>query len=115
MDGSLIGVVVSAGVAVVGPYLVYRSQKRSTTTDAAQKQIDQIQEDRESDRAEFAKASSRFTDRQGRLENRVETLEAMNRISSDYILQLRTHIGNGQPPPPPPFPPELTRGLPGDH
>lgn len=114
MDGSLVGVVVSGAVAVVGPYLVYRSQKRSTTTDAAQKQIDQIQEDRQSDREEFDKASRRFSERQGRLEARVESVETMNRVASDYILQLRHHIAEGQPPPPPPFPPSLTRGMPGD-
>lgn len=114
MNGSLVGVIASALVAVVGPYLVYRSNKRASTTDAAQRQIDQIQEDRTADREEFSRASARFTERQGRLESRIETLEAMNRISSDYILTLRAHIASGTPPPPPPFPAELTRGLPGD-
>ena len=114
MNSALLGTVIAALAGVVGSVLVYRNQRRSVTTDAAQRQIDQIQEDRENDRAEFARASARFTERQGRLEQRVENLEARDRVSSQYILDLRFHISEGHAPPPPPFPAELLKGMTGD-
>lgn len=38
------------------------------------------------------------------LEGRVDRLEARDRIHQDYIVTLRQHILNGQPPPPPEWP-----------
>jgi hypothetical protein len=93
----------------VGYWLVFKVNRRTATTDAAQRQIDQIQEDRSADREQFEKAASRFEERQVRLERRQEQLEAANRISNDYVYVLRAHISEGRPPPPPPFPPEMTR------
>lgn len=55
--------------------------------------IDQYQEDRKNDR------------------ERITALENRERIRDDYILDLRQHIVNENPPPPPPFPPALL----GDH
>jgi hypothetical protein len=59
MDSSVIGSLIAGSVAVVGPYLVYRINRRTATTDAAQKQIDQIQEDREADRKQFNETAAR--------------------------------------------------------
>lgn len=115
MSSALVGTFIAALVAIVGPLLVYRVNKRTATTDAAQRQIDQIQEDRQADRDQFEKATARMDERQGRSEKRIEQLESLGRISSDYILSLRYHIAEGKPPPPPPFPAELTRGMPHDH
>lgn len=109
MDPALVGVVIAGVTAAVGPVLVYRVNKRSTTTDAAQRQIDQIQEDREDDRKQFSMAAARFEERQQRLENRLESMEARERQFSDYILTLRWHIAEQKPPPPPAFPPDLLK------
>jgi hypothetical protein len=114
MDSAVIGSIVAGLAAVSGPVLVYRINRRTTTTDAAQKQIDQIQEDREADRSQFKDTLVKLEARQQRVEERLERSESMQRISSDYILALRFHIAAGKPPPPPPFPAEMTAGMPGD-
>lgn len=114
MSGQWIGSGLAFVAAIVGPWLVYRVNKKSATTDAAQRQIDQIQEDRQADREQFEKAANRFEERQRRLEERLESLESINRISNDYVYVLRAHISEGRPPPPPPFPPEMTRGMAND-
>ena len=114
MSETLIGALISGAVAVVGYLLVFKVNKKTATTDAAQKQIDQIQEDREADRRQFETSAARFEERQQRLERRQEQLEAVNRISNDYVYVLRAHISEGRPPPPPPFPPEMTRGMAND-
>ena len=114
MDGPLIGSIIGVVGAITGPVLIYLTSRRSTTTDNAQNQIDQIQEDREADRKQFNETAAKFEARQARLEQRVEGSESMFRLAMDYILQLRYHITEGKQPPPPPFPPELTRGMPGD-
>jgi outer membrane murein-binding lipoprotein Lpp len=114
MSDTLIGAAISGFVALAGYWLVFKVNRRTATTDAAQKQIDQIQEDRSADREQFEKAASRFEERQVRLERRQEQLEAANRISNDYVYVLRAHISEGRPPPPPPFPPEMTRGMAND-
>jgi septal ring factor EnvC (AmiA/AmiB activator) len=114
MDSSVIGSLIAGSVAVVGPYLVYRINRRTATTDAAQKQIDQIQEDREADRKQFNETAARFDARQQRVEQRLESAESLLRISSDYILALRFHIASGKPPTAAPFPAEMTQGMPGD-
>src|SRR5437764_11895379 len=111
MSDTLIGALISGAVAVVGYLLVFKVNRKSASVDANQRQIDQIQKDREDDRGQFEKAAKRFDERQGRLEDRVEGLEALNRISSDYIVQLRWHIAEGMPPPPPAFPPQLLAPL----
>jgi outer membrane murein-binding lipoprotein Lpp len=114
VSDTLIGAAISGFVALAGYFLVFKVNRRTATTDAAQRQIDQIQEDRTADRDQFEKAAARFEDRQGRLERRLEQLEADNRISNDYVYLLRAHISEGRPPPPPPFPPAMTRGMAGD-
>lgn len=97
----------SAAAAALGYWLVHRVNRKNADTNAAQQQIDQIQEDREADR----KHAERLDARQGRLEQRLELMEGLNRIASDYILGLRWHIAEGKPPPPPAFPPELLAPL----
>jgi outer membrane murein-binding lipoprotein Lpp len=114
MSDTLIGAAISGLVALAGYFLVFKVNRRTATTDAAQRQIDQIQEDRAADRDQFEKAATRFDERQARLEIRLEQLEADNRISNDYVYLLRAHISEGRPPPPPPFPPSMTRGMAGD-
>lgn len=111
MNAGTVVPAVSAVIAIIGPYLVYRINKKTATTDAAQRQIDQIQEDREADRKQFTSATSRMESRQQRLENRIESMESRERQFSDYVLTLRWHIAEGKPPPPPPFPPDLLRPL----
>jgi chromosome segregation ATPase len=114
MSDTLIGALIAGVVALTGYLLVFRVNRKTATTDAAQRQIDQIQEDREADRAQFQKTAARFEERQQRLEARQEQLEAVNRISNDYVYVLRAHISEGRPPPPPPFPPEMTKGMAND-
>jgi hypothetical protein len=109
MSGQTIGVLATAFVALVGPFLVYRINKGNARTDAAQRQIDQIQEDRQADRDQFGKAAERMEERQQRLEARIEGMESRERQFSDYVLTLRWHIAEGKPPPPPPFPPDLLK------
>jgi hypothetical protein len=111
MSDTLIGALIAGVVSFAGYWLVFRVNRKTATTDAAQRQIDQIQEDRQADREQFASAAIKFDERQSRTERRVEQLEAINRISSDYILTLRWHVAEQLPPPPPPFPPELLRHL----
>jgi hypothetical protein len=111
MDSAVIGSIVAGCAAVVGPALVYRMNRRTATTDAAQRQIDQIQEDRTADRSQFKDTVEKLEARQQRVEDRLERSESLMRIASDYVLTLRWHISEGRPPPPPPFPPELTTGL----
>ena len=111
MSDTLIGAAISGFVALAGYFLVFKVNRRTATTDAAQRQIDQIQEDRSADRTQFEKAAAKFEERQGRLETRIESMEARERTFSDYVLTLRWHIAEGQPPPPPPFPPELLKPL----
>lgn len=111
MNAGTVVPVVSAFIAIIGPYLVYKINKKTASTDAAQRQIDQIQEDREADRTQFTAAATRFEARQQRLEQRIEGMESRERQFSDYVLTLRWHIAEGKPPPPPPFPPELLRPL----
>jgi outer membrane murein-binding lipoprotein Lpp len=114
MSDTLIGAAISGFVALAGYWLVFKVNRRTATTDAAQRQIDQIQEDRSADREQFEKAAAKFEERQARLEARVEQQAALFLIASDYVLTLRWHIAEGQPPPPPPFPPEMTRGMAND-
>lgn len=114
MNSALLGTIIAAAAGVVGSVLVYRNQRRSATTDAAQRQIDQIQEDREADRSSFRNTVERMEQRQQRLEQRLESAESLFRLASDYILALRYHIAEGKQPPPPPFPPQLTQGMTGD-
>jgi outer membrane murein-binding lipoprotein Lpp len=111
MSDTLIGALVAGLVSLAGYYLVFKVNRRTATTDAAQRQIDQFQEDRSADREQFEKAAARFELRQGRLETRIELMEARERTFSDYVLTLRWHIAEGQPPPPPPFPAELLKPL----
>lgn len=42
--------------------------------------------------------------------DRIVGLERRERIRDDYIMVLRQHIANGQPPPPPAYPAGLTGG-----
>ena len=44
-----------------------------------------------------------------RLHGRVDRLEKRDRVSTDYMHQLRQHIAEGNPPPPPPWPTELNQ------
>lgn len=106
--------VMAAAIGFFGTWLVQRNQKKANKTTDTQTLIDQIQEERKADREQFAATSERSEARISRLEERVETAEALFRLASDYILNLRYHIAEGKPPPPPPFPAELTRGLGGD-
>jgi hypothetical protein len=78
-------VITAAGAALVG-WFGYLASRRNNRTDAAQKMIDQHQEDI------------------GTLRGRVGQLERTQRIQGDYIGQLRKHIADGEPPPPPPYP-----------
>lgn len=107
MNASAIGAIVAAIIAAAAPIAVYRLNRRTATTDAAQRQIDQIQEDREDDRKQFETAKTRLEARQERLEQRLERMESRERQFSDYVLQLRWHISENLPPPPPVFPPGL--------
>jgi len=93
-QGSLLGGLIGGLFMFGGTWLVQRNAKRATTTDGAQKLIDQLQE-------EGAKKDQRIE----RLEVRVDAL-------TDYVSALRHHIDTGGRPPPPPFPPDL---IPGRH
>jgi hypothetical protein len=108
---AIIGVAITAAASSVGYWLVYRVNRRTATTDAAQQQINGIQQDREDDRKQFGDSMRRMETRQGQLEARLELAEARERLFSDYVLTLRWHIAEEKPPPPPPFPPELLSPL----
>lgn len=112
--GPLLASVVAAVLGYLGVWLVQRNQKKANKTTDTQAIIDQLQEERQSDRENFSTTAKKFEDRQQRLETRLENAEALFRISSDYVLALRYHIAEGHPPPPPPYPAEMTRGLGGD-
>ena len=112
--GPYLASVVVAAIGFFGTWLVQRNQKKANTSTDTQTLIDQMQEDRQADRAQFAETLTRLEERQQRTERRLENAEGLFRIASDYILALRYHISEGKPPPPPVFPIELTKGMPGD-
>lgn len=110
---------------LLGTWFVQRNVRRQTSVDASQRQIDQLQEDREADRrmyadarAEWEREREAFREQHKRMFERVEQLEETQRlliretemrwnVASDYISSLRVAIDERRDPPPPPFPPEL--------
>lgn len=109
MNAAVVASIVVAALGTIGPFLVYRINKGSASTDAHQRELEGLRQDREDDREQFDKAVTKFEARQGRLELRIEQMEARERMFSDHILQLRWHIAEELPPPPPPFPPGLLK------
>ena len=107
-------IIVAAIGASVGWLTVRDSRRRNradaenNTSNAAQKLIDQLQEERLSDRAVHDGAianlrhdtSSRMAD----MESRMGRMEDRERLLLDYVEELRVHISHGKPPPPPPWP-----------
>lgn len=118
---------IPAAFVLVGVWLVQRNVRKQTSVDASQRQIDNLQEDREALYKQFTKASEESARREADLERqqlrsaeRIETLERQQRelrrefdarwsVAADYISELRVHIDERLAPPPPPFPPELRR------
>lgn len=78
-----------AGLLIGGGALAAWVQRRVRPVDPLSVLIDQVQEERAEDR------------------KRIEKLERTQRITIDYVHNLRQHIVEGKPPPPPQWPPEL--------
>ena len=115
---------IPAGFLFAGTWLVQRGVKRSTSTDATQRLIDQYQEDRDADRKQFTEARAEFVQEKESMQAQIDRawarIEAMEvrerarareqdmreRIYGQYIEILRAAV----PPPPPDYPPELRRG-----
>lgn len=95
-DWGVVGTVLSGLLLLAGTVLTIRSQRQKHRLDNTQQQYDQLQEDLGAARANIT-----------RLEARVDKLVGSVQSRDDYIVALRMHINNGQPPPPPPWPREL--------
>lgn len=102
IDPALAAIIAALITASVG-WLTYRSARSKNNTDAAQGLIDQLQEERDTDRTKNAADIARLTDRMDGMEHR-------ERLLLDYVEDLRMHISNGRPPPPPQWPEGLQRG-----
>ena len=116
---------IPAAFVAFGTWLVQRNIRKQTSVDASQRQIDQLQEDRQADRKMFAEARAEWSQertamqqQQQRAFERIESLEESQKlliretemrwnVASDYISKLRVHIDRKLDPPPPEFPPEL--------
>jgi hypothetical protein len=97
----------STVVAVVAPALVYRATRKQIAVDEPQKIIDQLQEERSEDRKMYMDKEERHEKQLGRAFDRIEGLEAQNRIQWDYILQLRYWAAKPSQEQPPTLPQEL--------
>lgn len=107
---------IPAVFVALGVWLVQRNIRKQTSVDASQRQIDNLQEDRESlykqmddARTEFVREKEALQEQQRRAFVRIENLERRERITLDYVYQLRQHIDERRMPPPPTWPTELTR------
>jgi len=88
MDPMIVAAITAFGV-IASAYLTSRVSNRKLRADAGQLMIDQLQEEVVG------------------LRTRVGHLERGQRVQGDYIVLLRRHIADGQPPPPPPYPNDL--------
>lgn len=105
----VVGTIVAAALGLFGTWLVQRNARRQNASTDSQQLIDQLQENYAADRTQWIAERTSLAERQSRTEKRLEQGEAMLRLALDYILNLRWHIAEGEPPPPPPFPAELLR------
>ncbi len=103
-----VGAVLAGLGAILGPLLVFRNTRKQTTTDLAQKFIDQVQEERATDRQMFFTEKQSLEQRLDRAFQRIEGMEARERMLLDYVSALRHHIDTKSDPPPPPFPSGLS-------
>lgn len=112
----LVGVAVSALGAVLGAWLTSRTknrqisvEKRTTEFDAANRMIDQLQEEltglRAVQEARIQATEKRLTDMELRNGMLVDRADAYR----DLLHKHRSHIWDGKPPPPPEWPDDLPR------
>lgn len=105
----VIGTVVAALLAFLGTWLVQKNARRQSSTDVAQRLIDQMQEDREADRTQYAGERASLEARLDRAFQRIEQMETREHALFDYVSLLRWHIEQNSMGPPPPFPADLGR------
>lgn len=105
----LVGIALTAFGGVLGAWITARSKNRSTEVDAANRMIDQLQEElgghRTAQETRFAAAEKRLTE----VERRNGILLDRNDRYRDLLHKHRSHIWDGKPPPPPEWPDDLPR------